>query len=97
MLKIGGLYIVGDPGVQPKFRCCVPGCDAAFFEHQMSKWEQHVVACSNRNHEQVVAQSVRNRDPSLFDPNSPEYNGDADLSRWVRKHRVALIEERMRM
>jgi hypothetical protein len=97
LTKVDRLIVVRDPHRTPKFKCMVPDCDAVFYDGEMKAWESHVVSCAERNREKVELQSVRNRDPELFNPLHPNYQGDLDLSRWIREHQQAIIEGRKRM
>lgn len=97
MTDSGLLIVVRDPRREPKYECNVPGCDAVFYDGEMRAWERHVVDCAERNEEAVAMQSLRNRDPGLFDPLSPDYVGDADLLRWIRQNEKAIIDGRLRI
>jgi hypothetical protein len=94
VLKIGGIFI---PGEHRTLECKTPGCGARFLEDQRRKWELHCIACSETHREELLMQSARNKAPDLWDPLSPEYNGDLDFEGWVKRHRVEIVEGRKKM
>jgi hypothetical protein len=88
-----GLIVIRHNEREPAYRCdCC--ADGVFFEGEERAYETHVVLCSMRHDAELRGESLRVKAPGIFDP---EQSGDAELDRWVRRHRVALLEDRMRI
>ncbi len=88
-----GLIVVRHNDREPAYRCLCCS-DGIFYEGEERAYEQHVVLCSKRHDEEMRAQSLREKAPHIFDPG---VSGDVELDRWVRVHREALLEDRLRM
>lgn len=83
---------------EPRYQCRC--CDALFYAGELSAFERHVAGspstpgCAERNAERMDGESLRAKAPGIFDPNQ---SGDVELERWVRRNRVALLEDRLRI
>jgi hypothetical protein len=90
---MGLIVVTQDDGRKPRYKCLC--CEVAvFFEGEETAYERHVVACSNRHDLEMRSMSLRVKVPAIFDPNE---SGDVEFGRWVRRHRRALLEGRLKM
>ena len=87
------LIVVRNNAREPKYRCLCCN-DGVYFEGEEGAFHRHVVKCSARNDEAMRAQSLRVKAPGIFDP---DQSGDVDVERWVRKHKAALREDRLKL
>jgi hypothetical protein len=87
------LIVVSHMHEEPRVWCYV--CGTGFGASKMGRqFEEHVALCANRSDEELRGESLRVKNPHLFDPN---VSGDVEFQRWVRANREAIIDGRLRM
>lgn len=74
--------------------CLTTGRETVFYEGEEVAWRRHVIACAERNEQDLQEHSMRVKAPYLFDP---AVAGDVDLYNYVQRHGREIMEGRKKL